>query len=101
MPIRDFQLNIYAKRRKTNPNCRYPVRIPDEELLNWEEWLYVMISEIINLEERPKNLGSLACGWCSFRYACAKDQALGEKGLNMALEEAYEKKSYGKGGMPK
>ena len=99
-----FQLNIMAKRRKTNPQCRYPTLLTDEEIYYWENWLYEMVIEITEAKShdcRPKNVGSLGCGWCGFKFACVKHMSEGGDGLKQAITEAYEKKTFGKGGMPK
>jgi len=87
-------LNVFGKRRKANNVQRYPLLITNRESTMWGHWLHEKVFEMLTTQGRVKNLGSMYCGFCDWRYACSKHQSEGLSGLDQALEINYEKKTY-------
>jgi hypothetical protein len=92
--IKRSVLNVFGKRRKTGNVQRYPLLITEKEAGIWGLWLHEKVFEMLTTQGRAKNLGSMYCGFCSWRYACSKHQAEGDDGLTQALAIQYEKKEY-------
>jgi len=92
--IKRSVLNVFGKRRKEGNVQRYPLLITEKEASNWGDWLHGKIFEMLTTQGRVKNLGSMYCGFCDWRYACSKHQSEGEKGLQQAIDINYEKKTY-------
>lgn len=92
--IKRSTLNVYGKRRAKNNVQRYPLLVTIQEARNWGEWLHRKVAEMLTSRDRSKSLGSMYCGFCDFRFACVKHLTQGNKGLIMALDQGFEKKSF-------
>lgn len=92
--IKRSVLNVFGKRRKEGNVQRYPLLVGQEEAYQWGEWLHGKVFEMLTTQGRVKNLGSMYCGFCDWRYACSKHQAEGDEGLQQAIDIQYEKKTY-------
>jgi len=92
--IKRSTLNIYGKRRAKNNVQRYPLLVTIQEAKNWGEWLHRKVAEMLTSRDRSKSLGSMYCSFCDFRFACVKHLTQGNKGLEMALDQGFEKKSF-------